>query len=276
MSTTPEGRPATPVDMSRKCPVQGCNQAVDLLLESSDGFLIGAHRCYMGRFSDGFPSAESVTVTSLEEVVPLAETKIVLNLLLHFMHPQSPPTLSEIDFETLLSLGYAAEKYQVFSAMLLCHLRFSEVRHCESHPSEILYYAVRHRYIDLVDQVAPYALKMKLADIERSCNDDWRFFKAWAIYRERYVDTTSLQAQYFKALMALARPCPWGGCSGTGAIAEQCPWPTTSSALERALDECICYNCRENIVPARYALVNLVDQQASASSPEPFSSVYTF
>ncbi|KAJ7572149.1 hypothetical protein C8J56DRAFT_58383, partial [Mycena floridula] len=114
MSTTPEGRPATPVAMSRKCPVADCDQQVDIVLKSSDGFLIGAHRCNMGRFSDGFPSAEAVTITSLEEVVPLAETKAVLDMLLYFLHPRSLPTCDELDFGTLLALAYAAEKYLVY------------------------------------------------------------------------------------------------------------------------------------------------------------------
>ncbi|KAJ7576354.1 hypothetical protein C8J56DRAFT_399175 [Mycena floridula] len=179
MSTTPEGRPATPVDMYRKCSVADCDQQVDIVLKSSDGFLIGAHRCNMGRFSDGFPSAEAVTITSLEEVVPLAETKAVLDMLLYFLHPRSLPTCDVLDFGTLLALAYAAEKYLVYSAMIVCRIRFKESRHYESHPAEVLYYAVRHRYIDLVDVVVPYALKMTLAEIKKFCDGDLDFFQAW-------------------------------------------------------------------------------------------------
>ncbi|KAJ7582210.1 hypothetical protein C8J56DRAFT_792913, partial [Mycena floridula] len=151
----------------------------DILLRSSDGFLIGAHRCNMGRFSDGFPSAEAVTVTSLEEIVPLSETKVVLDLLLHFLHPHVLPTCADLEFTTLLPLAYAAEKYQVFSAMLICRVRLSEKSHYEAHIAEVLSYAVRHRYTDLVDLVVPSAVKMPLADVEKLLEDDLRSFKAW-------------------------------------------------------------------------------------------------
>ncbi|KAJ7574724.1 hypothetical protein C8J56DRAFT_802470, partial [Mycena floridula] len=101
-----------------------CSQPVDLILRSCNGSFIGAHRWNMSRFSDGFPSPDTVT-GSIEDIVPLEETEAVLKLLLEFLHPQTLPTCAKLDFNTLIALVYAAEKYLVYSAMLGCNTRLS-------------------------------------------------------------------------------------------------------------------------------------------------------
>lgn len=80
----------------------------------------------MGRFSDGFSTADSVT-TSLNENVSLSETSTVLKLLLQFMHPTRLSDISQVEFEVLEPLAYAAEKYLVYSAMAICKIHIGQV-----------------------------------------------------------------------------------------------------------------------------------------------------
>ncbi|KAJ7587880.1 hypothetical protein C8J56DRAFT_737230, partial [Mycena floridula] len=122
---------------------------------------LSAHR-NMSRFSDGFPSPDTVT-GSIEDIVPLEETEAVLKLLLEFLHPQTLPTCAKLDFNTLIALVYAAEKYLVYSAMLGCNTRLS--RFYQAHPAKVLCYAVCYRYIELADIVAPVAVKFQLREV---------------------------------------------------------------------------------------------------------------
>ncbi|KAJ7582047.1 hypothetical protein C8J56DRAFT_243259 [Mycena floridula] len=155
--------------------MQDCTQPVDIILKSSQGFLIGAHRCHLGRFSDGFPSSECVA-GSIEEIVPLDETTDVLFLLVEFLHPQPLPDIQDTGFDLLLGLAYAAEKYQVYSAMSICKIHLSQPKIYEKHPANILYYAVRHRYKDLADSVAPLTLGLKFKEVHDAfCQDSERF-----------------------------------------------------------------------------------------------------
>ncbi|KAJ7584700.1 hypothetical protein C8J56DRAFT_1090628, partial [Mycena floridula] len=81
-----------------------CTQAVDFILKSRDGSLIGVHCCNMSRFSDVFPSPDTVT-GSIEDIVTAQETEVVWKLLLEFLHPQTLPSCTNLDFNTLIALG---------------------------------------------------------------------------------------------------------------------------------------------------------------------------
>jgi hypothetical protein len=60
---------------------------------------------------------------SSDEVVPLLESAIVLELLFKYMYPQRTPDLKKVEFTVLAKLAEAAEKYQVFGAMDICNTR---------------------------------------------------------------------------------------------------------------------------------------------------------
>jgi hypothetical protein len=55
--------------------------------------------------------------------VGLPETAVTLELLFQFIYPQRHPALDTTPFEILEPLAEAAEKYQVFPAMNICHIR---------------------------------------------------------------------------------------------------------------------------------------------------------
>lgn len=104
--------------------VPGCNLLVDIVIISSDGRAISAHKANLGQFSNGFPphdgsDTSAETGRGLLERVSLQEKGDVLRLLLQFMHHTLLPDLDEVPFEVLAGLAEAAEKYGVFSAIAL-------------------------------------------------------------------------------------------------------------------------------------------------------------
>ncbi|KAJ7825330.1 hypothetical protein B0H13DRAFT_2241226 [Mycena leptocephala] len=92
------------------------------------------------------------------EVVPLSEAAVTLELLFQFMYPQRHPALDTTPFEILEPLAEAAEKYQVFPAMNICHIRLRDMVH--EHPVEVAVYAAKHGYPYLLCEVAPMMISM--------------------------------------------------------------------------------------------------------------------
>ncbi|KAJ7582177.1 hypothetical protein C8J56DRAFT_742967, partial [Mycena floridula] len=127
-----------------------------IILQSSDGVKIGSHRNSMGQFSEGFPTANEVKSSMTIEILPMDETAVIIQLLVQFWHLRELPTLEDLDFDTLLALAYAAEKNLVYSAMAICKIRLSESRFVHDHAVSIFYYALRHRYSQLADELAPH------------------------------------------------------------------------------------------------------------------------
>jgi hypothetical protein len=93
----------------------------DVTFKSSDGVLFHVHRKNLEVCTEGFPPAE-ISVTA-GEVSDLLETAETLDLLFQFMYPKRHPALDTTPFEILHPLAEAAEKYQVFPAMNICHIR---------------------------------------------------------------------------------------------------------------------------------------------------------
>nr|GAT48900.1 predicted protein [Mycena chlorophos] len=127
----------------------------NITFRSSDGVLFRVHRKNLEVCAEGFPPSGFDTNG---EVVDLTETSTTLDLLFQFMYPQRHPSLDATPFEVLFPLAEAAEKYQVFPAMNICHIRLRDM--VEEHPAEISVYAVKHDYPYLVSEVAPMMLKM--------------------------------------------------------------------------------------------------------------------
>lgn len=98
---------------------QHCTQPVYIVLRSSEGNLIGDHRSYLARFAGKF---DSVTTDS---VVVTDETVDVLCFLMRFFHPRGLSEFEDTTFDILLPLAHAAEKSQVWGAMVVRKFRLS-------------------------------------------------------------------------------------------------------------------------------------------------------
>ncbi|KAJ7028538.1 hypothetical protein C8F04DRAFT_1265865 [Mycena alexandri] len=133
----------------------------DVTFKSADGVLFHVHRKNLEVCTEGFPPAEiSVTAGEISDLLETAET---LELLFQFMYPERHPALDTTPFEILHPLAEAAEKYQVFPAMNICHIRLRDMVH--EHPVEVAVYAAKHDYPYLVSQVAPMMLSMPPVDV---------------------------------------------------------------------------------------------------------------
>ncbi|KAF5353596.1 hypothetical protein D9758_013771 [Tetrapyrgos nigripes] len=115
----------------------------DVVFRSSNNVLFHVHQKYIEVYAEGFPLAQDTTL-SQNEIIPLSEKSSTLELLFQFMLPQRPPELSELDFEQLMDLANASEKYGVYSDQRTCVLYMRDF--LASHPEQILKYAATHQY----------------------------------------------------------------------------------------------------------------------------------
>lgn len=137
----------------------------DISFQSSDGVIFEVHRKNLDTHSEGF-SPPGGTIAPTQLLVQLPEREETLDLLFQFMYPQRQPNLKRLEFASLSALAEAAEKYQVFSALDICgvHMRFVVTTatlkiltiYCrsalESHTLEVLAYAAKHGYSELVEE----------------------------------------------------------------------------------------------------------------------------
>jgi len=129
-----------------------CAADSDVTFESCDNVLFKVHRPNLVTHSEGFapPSGTNVSSDS-EPAVLLPESADVLELLFQYMYPQRTPDLEKAEFSVFANLAETAEKYQVFGAMDICNTRMEAL--IPKYPFQVLDYAVRHGYLDLVTKV---------------------------------------------------------------------------------------------------------------------------
>ncbi|PFH48567.1 hypothetical protein AMATHDRAFT_149626, partial [Amanita thiersii Skay4041] len=156
----------------------------DVVLQSSDGKILGAHAGNLEMFSCGFPPA-SLTASSpsfAADSVCLTETADVLEVLLGFMHNRPQQNLLGYPSNVITALAEAAEKYLVHPAMEVCRLhmfRLADIR-----PKEVFAYALKHGYSELLDKTAPMTLTW---DTKTACKAlGVNGFAIWVLYREEW------------------------------------------------------------------------------------------
>jgi len=156
----------------------------DVTFKSCDNIIFRVCRKNLDTHSEGFGPPDRVTADPEDNPVALPETALVLELLFQYMHPMRQPELKKIPFETLASLSEAVEKYQVFSAMEICKLYM--VAAIPIHPFEVLSYAAKHGYTELMDIAEEQATGMSLEDAFVGLTLE--MFVAWARYYGRWQD----------------------------------------------------------------------------------------
>ncbi|TRM62289.1 hypothetical protein BD626DRAFT_404272 [Schizophyllum amplum] len=141
----------------------------DVTFRSTDGVLFKIHRINLDTHSGAFPPPEFASTEfgcSATEVVDLTEDARTLELLFQFIYPWRQPTLLDTPFEALDALAEAAEKYQIFSAMNICRVRMKDT--LPEHPVQVMNYAARHSYFEILDAAAPLTISLPAADVLRS------------------------------------------------------------------------------------------------------------
>ena len=98
----------------------------DFIVQSSDGMVFYLHRKNLELYTDGaFPglhdSVNRWAATAAEKrIVRLEEPSSVLEIAFQFVYPRRQPSLKDLDFQTILAVTDAVEKYKIFAAMNLC------------------------------------------------------------------------------------------------------------------------------------------------------------
>jgi len=163
-----------------------CAPDADITILSSDRMVFKLHRKHLSVHSSIFADAENTTLPDAE-AIDLSEKGDALELLFQFMYPMRQPNLSLVPFATFYGLAEAAEKYEVFSAKSLCHLRMKE--YIVGHPLEVLNYAVKHQYPDLEDEAARRSMAYSIEDGMKLLNAD--AFILWCRFRVRWKQATT-------------------------------------------------------------------------------------
>ncbi|KAJ7574770.1 hypothetical protein C8J56DRAFT_898957 [Mycena floridula] len=206
-------------------------------LKSSDGDSIPFHRSLLAHFGT------NITVEKGVDFVDLTAKGEIIDLLVKFMHPHRFPSCANVDFDTILALAHVAEKYQVYSAMQMCNFRLSESHFYRAHPAHVLFYAFHHGYPELADTVAPFALSLKLRELDAACDQNLKFLRAWSLYRDDKADMNRA-IRYIDALRRMP-DCRWGCTGGLGnTILAECPPPATIPTWESVFQNNTCRTCR--------------------------------
>ncbi|KZP29131.1 hypothetical protein FIBSPDRAFT_851977 [Athelia psychrophila] len=154
----------------------------DVTFRSCDGILFRVHRNNLKTSSEGFSPPDGTS--SQNEIVPLTEDGATLDLLFQYIYPQRQPDLTKISFKQLAGLAEAAEKYQVYAAMEICHVRMSDAY--SDHCFEVMMYALRHGYGDLMDKAEKKALEVSPTVAFDSFTPE--VYIAWTRYYAQWLD----------------------------------------------------------------------------------------
>ncbi|KIK64342.1 hypothetical protein GYMLUDRAFT_39891 [Collybiopsis luxurians FD-317 M1] len=134
-------------------------QDAEITVVSSDNVLFRLHKMNV-----------QVTAGSLlhssdteDDYIVVSESSDVLEILFEFLYPDYETDLEKLDFEALLNVADAAEKYGVFYAM--SHCTFCLRKHTLFHAPELIRFAVRHHKEKMLAELTPALLDMELADV---------------------------------------------------------------------------------------------------------------
>ncbi|KAF8986310.1 hypothetical protein BDQ17DRAFT_1376233 [Cyathus striatus] len=182
----------------------------DVIFRSSDGARFSIHKKNLEITTGGFPTAEFETDGA---PIPLTETFETLELLFQFVYAKRHPSLANTKFEVLAPLAEAAEKYEVFPAMNICHIRMIKFLDNKQNVEHIMAYAAKHNYNEVVDAAAPLVISNSIGDVVRLLPP--HLILPWVCYRQQWQDVlTSAYSRLASCNVHNCRNCN-GVMSGT-------------------------------------------------------------
>ncbi|KAF8056514.1 hypothetical protein FPV67DRAFT_1729335 [Lyophyllum atratum] len=151
----------------------------DIIFQSSDGIMFRIHKMNLVACTEGFSPPAHCT---LDDVAPLTEPAIILDILFQFVYPQLQPHLEAVDFEVFMEVAEAAEKYQVYSAINLCTMLM--LKTLPGHGEEILMHGMKHDCRKLIAPVAPLLLDHAMEDMLLKVPERYRI--PWVQYHSQW------------------------------------------------------------------------------------------
>ncbi|KAJ3869906.1 hypothetical protein EV359DRAFT_29049 [Lentinula novae-zelandiae] len=145
----------------------------DVTIRSSDNVYFKLHKKYLECTTAAFPPAE--LVTDAKEIVHLTEGGDTLDILFQAIYPRPFPSLKDLEFDEIMLLAEAAEKYQVFSMIYACkiHLRCVQIHSRR----RLLAHAVKHDDLEMVRELQPLLINIPLSEVADIL--PYESFKSW-------------------------------------------------------------------------------------------------
>ncbi|KAL1752008.1 hypothetical protein FB107DRAFT_293466 [Schizophyllum commune] len=168
-----------------------------IYVESADNVIFHVDGGILPLQAPGFPSA------SVGDVISLAEDGETLEHLLRIIYQDRdvrPP--DTLPFAQLVLLADAAEKYQVYAALITCRLAMKS--HSETHTLEVLAYAARNKANDVLDSAASLSVGLSIADTCAAM--PLPYFAAWVLYIDQHSKLMRHMTEYRYA-GAVCSPC---------------------------------------------------------------------
>ncbi|KAJ3924640.1 MAG: hypothetical protein NXY57DRAFT_969404 [Lentinula lateritia] len=154
----------------------------DIIIRSSDNCLFRLHKQNLECATDGFPPSSTLTHG---DIVALSESGAVLEILFQFMYPRPSPGLEKLEFQELILIAEAAEKYGVFNAMYA--VQFALRNHIILHTKDVLRFAMKYHSPSLIAQVPlKFIIDTPLSEVIDILPP--HIYKHWSIYREHWVE----------------------------------------------------------------------------------------
>ncbi|KAI4294514.1 hypothetical protein K525DRAFT_290631 [Schizophyllum commune Loenen D] len=148
---------------------------------SSDKVIFHVDRSRLARDAHGFPPQE-LAPPPQSETIPLSEDAVTLELLFRIIYREERVRLDSLPFENIAALAEAAEKYDVYAAILLC--RIAMEAHCSDHTLAVMSYAARYGHNDILDNAAGFSVGLESARVRQEL--PLNHFAAWAVYVGQY------------------------------------------------------------------------------------------
>ncbi|KAF9073081.1 hypothetical protein BDP27DRAFT_354219 [Rhodocollybia butyracea] len=169
----------------------------DICFRSSDDVDFRLHSRNLECTTCAFP-AEHMTTVDSDEIVQLAEPSSILEILFQATYPRPFPVLKELNFDTMLALAEAAEKYQIFSMIHACKSEFREVlypscsfqdknelalKRLQDKRLRLLQFAIKHDDEEFMNDIPPLLMNVPPAKVAEFTPEI--IYKKWLDARER-------------------------------------------------------------------------------------------
>ncbi|KAJ3913413.1 hypothetical protein F5877DRAFT_24934, partial [Lentinula edodes] len=135
----------------------------EITVVSSDNVLFRLHKMNVQVTSGGLLQSQSKSPGIQDDFLTLTEPADVLEILFEFLYPDYETDLERLEFNALLSVAEAAEKYGVFYAM--SHCTFCLRKHTLFHSAELIRFAVKYRKEKMLAELTPALLDMELEEV---------------------------------------------------------------------------------------------------------------
>ncbi|KAL0569820.1 hypothetical protein V5O48_012138 [Marasmius crinis-equi] len=179
--------PPTRIELPVKCDViDDCTIPVDVVLQSADGKLMGAHKKNLEFFTEAFPQ-DGATTQSPDDIVSLTEKSETLRLFLRFTHNYPAPDLSLLSIDDLLDLAEAGNKYGNYFALAACRNPMRALAQASPRNAlRVLCFKLICNDLEGIDEIAPCTLFISILGAMETFKDHPREFMVWVKYQQKY------------------------------------------------------------------------------------------